>query len=102
MTVPPFPALYTRRRILAMAGLSGLSLPAFLRLQSLAAGQNAPVGKAKSCIIIYCWGGMSPLESWNLKPEAPKEPSGSFKPIQTATPGIQIGEHLPLLARQTD
>jgi hypothetical protein len=102
MTVPPLPALHTRRRILATAGLSGLSLPAFLRLQSLAAEQNAPVGKAKSCIIIYCWGGMSHLESWDLKPEAPKETRGSFKPIQTATPGIQIGEHLPLLAKQTD
>src|SRR5262245_4469086 len=103
MTVPPLPALYTRRRFLATAGLSGLSLPAFLRLQSLAAEQgNNPASKAKACIVIYCWGGMSHLESWDLKPEAPKETRGSFHPIQTVTPGSQVSEHLPLLARQTD
>jgi hypothetical protein len=93
----------SRRRMLATAGFSGLSLPAFLQLQSAAAEQRAgATGRAKSCIIIYCWGGMSHLETWDLKPEAPKEIRGEFTLIQTATPGIQIGEHLPFLARHTE
>src|SRR5262245_47549338 len=91
----------SRRRMLATAGISGLSLPALLQLRSAAAEQRA-AGTAKSCIIIYCWGGMSHLETWDLKPEAPKETRGEFLPIQTATPGIQIGEHLPFLARHTE
>jgi hypothetical protein len=42
------------------------------------------------------------LESWDLKPDAPAEVRGEFSPISTAVPGIQISEHLPLLARHTD
>ena len=45
---------------------------------------------------------MSHLESWDLKPDAPVEIRGEFAPIATATPGIFIGEHLPLLARETE
>jgi hypothetical protein len=45
---------------------------------------------------------MSHLESWDLKPDAPVEIRGEFAPIATATPGIFISEHLPLLARQTE
>ena len=45
---------------------------------------------------------MSHLETWDPKPAAPAEIRGEFVPIQTATPGIQIGEHMPLLARQTE
>lgn len=93
----------TRRRLLTAAGLGGLSVPAFLRLQSLSAAQaTAASGNAKSCIIIYCWGGMSHLESWDPKPGAPVDVRGEFSPIDTETPGIQISEHMPLLARQTN
>ena len=94
----------SRRKLLAGAGLCGLSLPAFLQLQSqsVAAPGEAHVSGAKSCIIVYCWGGMSHLESWDLKPNAPADIRGEFHPIDTVTPGIQISEHLPLLARQTD
>jgi hypothetical protein len=59
-------------------------------------------GQAKSCIVIFCWGGMSHLDTLDLKPRAPAEVRGPFRPIATVTPGIQIGEHLPRLARQTD
>ena len=102
MTVSPTSGL-SRRKMLAAAGMYGLSLPAFLQLQASAADQGPrPFRKAKACIIIYCWGGMSHLETWDLKPDAPKEIRGEFTQIQTATPGIQIGEHLPFLARHTD
>lgn len=87
--------------MLAQAGMYGLSLPAFLQLQSVAA--RADTGdKAKACIILYCWGGMSHHETWEPKPEAPLEVRGEFAPIETATPGIRIGEHMPLLARHTN
>jgi hypothetical protein len=45
---------------------------------------------------------MSHLDTWDLKPAAPKEVRGEFQPISTATPGIVVGEHLPLLARLTE
>ncbi|MBC7821119.1 MAG: DUF1501 domain-containing protein, partial [Planctomycetaceae bacterium] len=93
-----------RRRLLATsAGMCGLSLPSFWQLQAAAAPlSNTIPAKAKSCIIIFCWGGMSHLESFDLKPNAPAEVRGEFSPISTIVPGIQIGEHLPLLARHTD
>jgi hypothetical protein len=94
----------SRRKLLAAsAGLGGLTLPALLQLQSEAAAlKTSPRAKAKACIIIYTWGGMSHLESWDPKPDAPREFRGEFQPISTATVGIQISEHMPLLARQTE
>jgi hypothetical protein len=62
----------------------------------------APTSQAKSCILVYCWGGISHLDSFDLKPQAPSEIRGEFRPIPTVTPGIHISEHLSLLARQTD
>ncbi|MDB5335116.1 MAG: hypothetical protein JWN70_735 [Planctomycetaceae bacterium] len=98
------PFSLSRRSVLATtAGMCGLSLPEILQLQSSAAEPNGgAVHKAKACIIIYCWGGMSHLESFDLKPLAPVEIRGEFNPISTVVPGIEIGEHLPLLARHTD
>lgn len=94
----------TRRIMLRTAiGTLGLSLPEFLRArcQAQASAARRAAGGAKSCIVLYCWGGMSHHETWDPKPQAPPEIRGEFRPIQTATPGIHIGEHLPLLAGQT-
>jgi hypothetical protein len=94
----------TRRRFLGgcSAGLLGLSLPEFFRLQSRAATRSAGdgFGQAKSCIVLYCWGGVSHIDTWDPKPDAPAEIRGEFKPIATAAPGVFVGEHMPLLARQ--
>src|SRR5579863_8365719 len=85
------------------AGAMGLSLTDLLgRKHVQAAGTHTPSGKAKSCIVLYCWGGVSHIDTWDPKPEAPAEVRGEFNPISTATPGIQLGEHMPLLARITD
>jgi len=93
----------SRRNMLATtAGLSGFSLPAFLQLRAHATPISPAGGKAKACIIVYCWGGMSHFESFDPKPDAPVNVRGEFAPISTATPGIQISEHLPLLAQQTE
>lgn len=86
-------------------GAAGLSLPAFLhaRSQTAIASSVTPInGPAKHCIVLYAWGGMSHHETWDLKPHAPKEVRGEFNPIETITPGIQLGEHIPHLAKQTD
>ncbi len=60
---------------------------------------QAPRGKARSCILVYLLGGPPHLDMWDLKPRAPAEIRGPFKPIATATPGLSICEHLPRLAR---
>lgn len=97
----------SRRRMLATTvGMGGMSLPALLALQ--AAAKDAPAQAqgmrrpAKSLIIVYLWGGMSHIDSFDPKPEAPREVRGEFQPISTATPGIALCEHLPLLARHTE
>jgi hypothetical protein len=96
----------TRRRLFRVGcGLLTLSLPDYLGLRGRAqAGRRAMpggAGRARSCIVLFCWGGMSHLETWDPKPEAPREIRGDGRSIATATPGIRVGEYLPLLARQT-
>jgi hypothetical protein len=59
-------------------------------------------GQAKSCILIYLFGGPSHLDIWDLKPAAPPEIRGEFKPQPTCVPGMQITEHLPRLAQHAD
>ena len=94
----------SRRGLLkTSAGGLGLSVPTMLALQQSKAGNGAAIaGRAKSCIVLFCWGGISHHDSWDLKPNAAKEVRGEFEPIDTATPGIQIGEHLPHLSQQTE
>ena len=94
--------LSRRRMLAATAGMCGMSLPSFLHLRASAAATPAPRIKARSCIIVYCWGGISHLDSFDLKPNSSTEIRGEFSPIPTVTPGIQISEHLPLLSKQTD
>jgi hypothetical protein len=60
---------------------------------------RAGFGQAKSCILIYLFGGPSHIDIWDMKPGAPAEIRGEFKPIATSVPGIQITEHLPRLAK---
>ena len=88
---------------IGVAGLLGssISLPDILLRQSLAA-ENGRAAKEVSLIIVFLRGGMSIIDTLDLKPDAPAEIRGEFRPIDTNVPGIQIGEHLPLLARQAD
>ena len=107
---PPCPwQPQSRRELLRLGGLSllGISLPEVLAGQARAAAEPAVVlpssfGRAKRCILLFMWGGPSQLETWDLKPQAPVEVRGEFKPIPTNVPGIHIGEHFPQLARRTD
>ena len=93
----------TRRNVLqAGAGVVGITLPGWLNLRQQSQAARTAPAKASSCIVIYCWGGMSHHESFDPKPDAPIDIRGQFVPISTATTGIQISEHLPLIARHTD
>ncbi len=91
----------TRRHLLRIGGLglAGLSLPNLL--QAEAAGAQA-AGKIRSCILLFFYGGPCQLDTWDLKPHAPSEVRGEFKPIATRVPGIQVCEHLPRTARVMD
>lgn len=98
-----FPYISRRQMLATTVGTCGLSLPAMLQLRHAAAhATGATRGRANGCILLYCWGGMSHHDTWDPKPNAPREVRGEFSPISTATPGIKIGEHLPRLARQTE
>ncbi len=96
----------SRRQVLraGMLGSLALGLPELLRGRALAEGSNSAsgFGRAKSCILIFQWGGPSQLDTWDPKPDAPAEIRGEFKPIATRTPGVRISEHFPLLARRRD
>ena len=87
------------RRDFLKLGLGGLALPDLLALRANAAGGDHGFGKAKSCIVLFCWGGISHLDTFDLKPNTPSNIRGTFKEIPTAVPGIRIGEHLPGFAR---
>jgi hypothetical protein len=94
-----------RRELLRAGGiaLGGLTLPQLLRLeQARAAGVAAPRRKARSVIMLFLSGGPAHQDMWDLKPEAPEEVRGTFRPIDTNVPGIQISEHMPRMARQAD
>lgn len=90
----------TRRHFLKLGGLAlgGLSLPQLLRAEA-ATGRSLP---HKAVIMIYLSGGPSHQDMYDLKMEAPAEIRGSFRPIDTNVPGIQICEHLPRLAQIMD
>lgn len=93
-------AILGRRRFLE-AGALGLSLPRLLQAQAATHGPEASSGRSsiRSCILIFLYGGPSHLDTWDLKPEAPAEIRGEFRPIATTVPGLRIGEHLPRMAR---
>ncbi len=82
---------------LGSAGLLGLGLtwPELLALEEKAT-------KDVSLIFLFLKGGLSTIDTWDLKPDAPAEFRGEFKPIATRVSGIQIGEHLSRTARQMD
>lgn len=83
-----------------LAGLAGLSMADLLRVQ--AATSQSSRQKPKSVILMWLSGGPSHLDMWDLKPDAPREIRGPYRPIATSVPGIQICEHLPLQAKLMD
>lgn len=92
------PQFLDRRLFLRQSGIAvgAFAVPA-LTAARVQAGTTAP---AKQVIVIFLQGGMSHLDSWDLKPNAPAEYRGEFRPIATTVPGFAISEHMPRLAQR--
>src|SRR5207302_7294021 len=97
----------SRRNFLRIGAFgAGLTLADMLRLRSQAANTSAPAGgpspSQKAAIMIYLPGGPSHMDMYDLKPNAPAEFRGEFRPIATNVPGVQICEHFPMQAHMWD
>ncbi len=91
----------TRRDFLHAGSLAflGLSLADLLSLKALGAVNTE---KDTNCIMLFLVGGPSQLDTWDMKPNAPAEIRGPYKPIPTNVDGIQISEIFPRMARHAD
>ena len=94
------PVAVSRRQVLQAGGIGllGLSLPGLLRAEA----RHKDIGGkrlADACILVFLNGGPSHLDTWDMKPNAPAEIRGEFKPIASSLPGVQVSEHLPRLAK---
>jgi hypothetical protein len=92
----------TRRDFLQIGTLAaiGLTMSKYSALQALGAVQKG--NDEKSVIMIFNLGAPSQLDTWDMKPDAPREIRGPFKPIKTNNPDIQISEIFPLHAKIAD
>ena len=93
------------RRTMLQAGSTGILGLGMNHVRDLQAAETqSPIvsGRAKSVILVFLSGGLTQLESFDLKPHAPDGIRGEFNPIATQTPGLQICEHLPMLAQRSD
>src|SRR5262249_48337939 len=82
-----------------------LTLPGLFRLQRAAAAAPPTAtrkARARSVIMLFLSGGPAHQDMWDLKPDAPEEVRGTFAPIATNVPGIEITEHMPRMARLAD
>jgi hypothetical protein len=86
-----------RREFLRLGG--GLAIAGLLAPRPARAAFPGPRKSARSCIVVYLLGGPPHLDMWDLKPSAPTEIRGPFRPIATSLPGLHVCEHLPRLAR---
>ena len=94
------------------SGLLGVSLPDVMAMRGRAAAASpggakgkpalGPTPRAKSVILVFLTGGLSHIDSFDMKPESPDGIRGEFRPIETAVPGIHYCEHLPRLAARAD
>jgi len=101
MFSPRHPACDRRTALQAgTIGLLGLGMNHLEPLRRAAASPAGPA-RARSVIYIFLSGGLAQHDSFDMKPEAPTDIRGEFQPIDTATPGIQICEHLPRLAQRS-
>lgn len=89
----------TRRTALRAGAVGLLGLSELSAMRAMAASEKP---RARSVIFVFLTGGLSHHDSFDLKPDAPDTVRGEFKPTATKTPGIQICEHLPLLAERSE
>ena len=79
----------------------GITLPSLLEHEARLKA-NGVETKDTSLIIVFLQGGLSTIDTWDMKPEAPAEFRGDFSPISTVLPGVQISEHLPKISKVHD
>lgn len=91
----------TRRNLIEIgySSMLGAGLSTIIG-QRAKADEVAPRRRAKSVLFLFLFGGPSHIDTFDLKPEAPDECRGEFGPIDTSVPGLQICEHLPILAQR--
>jgi hypothetical protein len=87
---------WTRREWLRVGGLAGLVARAGR------ATATPPAARARSVLLVFTGGGVSQLDTFDMKPDAPAEIRGEFHALPTRVPGTRLCEHLPRLARLTD
>src|SRR6516225_6205873 len=93
------PVLHRRELLqVGASSLLGINLPALYAGRAAAASRQSAQGRSRSVILVLLTGGASHLDCFDLKPDAPAEIRGEFKPMATSVSGIQICEHLPALA----
>ena len=100
-----FDGALSRREILRIGAIAstGISIANSARANPIAdVSTAAGFGKAERCILIYLWGSPSQLETFDPKPDASLEVRGEFQSIDTAIPGVRIGEILPRISRILD
>jgi hypothetical protein len=94
-----------RRRLLEIGASTpfGLSLPQQLFAESAPTRfSQSHFARAKSCVVVFLWGGPGQQDLWDPKPEAPSAVRSEFPPISTSVPGVQVSDQLPHLARQAE
>src|SRR6266542_2981010 len=90
----------TRRQLLQVGGLGvlGLTLPRLLSARTPSLRSDSTRGRARSCIFVVQYGGASHIDTWDVKPDAPGDIRGPYRPISTSVAGTRMGELLPRLA----
>jgi hypothetical protein len=93
-----------RRELLQVgySGLLGISLSSLTAPRAEAGNVARARGKPRSVLLVFLTGAPSHLDTFDMKPDAPPEVRGEFKPIATKVPGLHVCEHLPLLAARAD
>jgi hypothetical protein len=97
--------LPSRRQVLRAGGLGmiGWNLASLLRAGAIPSSKNPGTREPiRACILIFYYGGPSHIDTWDMKPKAPREVRGEFRPIATNVPGIDVCEHMPHSARVVD
>jgi hypothetical protein len=89
----------TRRRWLQQ-GTGGVLGIGMLPPGSIQSAERSP--RANACVFLFLFGGPSHIDLWDMKPEAPSQVRGEFRPVATRVPGMDLCEHLPLLAKHAD
>jgi hypothetical protein len=103
MDTPLFRPAMDRRAFITGSTLGLASLrfaPAAKATTAPAVALPTPSKPAKSTVLFFLCGGASHIDMWDMKPDAPLEYRGDFKPIRTSGDDIRLCEHLPLLAKQ--